>query len=250
MTLDEFRFAIPEYLGGNLGARETSEFEEMLKSSPEARIELAELRAVWDELGELAEEHPSAALRARFYQKLNALNKPKRVWSWKSAWPQLATGVTLFVLGILVGGYRPASDAAKMNSQLQSLRETVALSLLDRQSATSRLEGIEWSNQVASPDAELRTALVRTLNQDPNVNVRLASLDALEKFSNDSQVRRELVASISTQDSPLVQIALIDAVVHMHDHDAAQQLRKVTADADMNAAVRQRAQWGLQKLGL
>ncbi len=109
---------------------------------------------------------------------------------------------------------------------------------------------MEWSSRVEKPDDELRTALVRTLNEDPNVNVRLASLDALEKFSDEPAVRKSLVASIGRQDSPLVQIALIDAVVHMHDRAAGMQLKQVTVDSAMNAAVRQRAQWGLQKLGL
>jgi HEAT repeat protein len=87
-----------------------------------------------------------------------------------------------------------------------------------------------------------------TLKSDPNINVRLSALDAVEKFSVDPAVRKALVESIPRQDSPLVQIALIDAVVHMRDNTAATELRQLTGDREVNAAVRQRAQWGLQKL--
>ncbi len=45
-----------------------------------------------------------------------------------------------------------------------------------------------------------------------------------------------------------MQIALIDALVHMRDSAAAKQLQKLSGDSDVNSAVRQRAQWGLQKL--
>jgi HEAT repeat protein len=131
---------------------------------------------------------------------------------------------------------------------VQILRQTVALSLLERQSATSRLEGISWSSRVEHPDSDLVSALLSTLNSDPNINVRLSALDAVEKFSGDPTVRKALVESISHQDSPLVQIALIDAVVHMRDDTAATELRKLTGDREVNAAVRQRAEWGLQKL--
>jgi hypothetical protein len=256
MTLDECRLLIPQYLSGHLNDTDKQALEAMLPSSPDLRLELAELQSVWEGLGAIKDEEPSPALRARFYQQLNALSRGKRpslasrILGWKLAFPQLAAGLALFALGLFTGRHAPDSEAVQMRSQVQTLRETVALSLLDRQSATSRLEGVSWSNRVDKPDEELRSALVRTLNHDPNVNVRLASLDALEKFSNDAGVRKELVDSISLQDSPLVQIALIDAVVHMHDHDAALQLKKVTADSQLNEAVRQRAQWGLKNLGL
>jgi HEAT repeat protein len=135
-----------------------------------------------------------------------------------------------------------------MHAQVQSLRTVVALSLLDRQSATSRLEGVSWSSQVDRPDGELLAALLKTLNHDPNVNVRLSSLDALEKFNGNREVRKALVDSIPLQDSPLVQIALIDALVHARDNGAVMELKKLTSDGDVNVAVRQRARWGVERL--
>jgi hypothetical protein len=133
---------------------------------------------------------------------------------------------------------------------VQELRQTVALTLMDRQSATSRMEGVSWSMQMDQLDPELRNALVQALNHDPNTNVRLASLDALEKFTRDKDVRQALVSSIRQQDSPLVQIALIDSLVHIQDRAAAGEFRKLTEDQALNAAVQQRARWGLQKLSL
>ena len=250
MTLDEFRLLIPEYLAGQLSGAEKVACDEFARVNPEARLDLAELRGVWDELGAIEEEQPGAALRAKFYQKLYAPDKPKRAFIWRMSWMQVAAAIALFVLGAVAGRFKPDSEVTQMRGEMRSLHETVALSLLEQESATSRLQGVEWSSRVEKPDDELRTALVRTLNEDPNVNVRLASLDALEKFSDEPAVRKSLVASIGRQDSPLVQIALIDAVVHMHDRAAGMQLKQVTVDSAMNAAVRQRAQWGLQKLGL
>jgi HEAT repeat protein len=119
---------------------------------------------------------------------------------------------------------------------------------MDRQSANSRLEGISWISRVEKPDGDLVSALLTALNRDPNTNVRLAALDALEKFAGEPAVRKALVDALSRQDSPLVQIALIDALVHIRDNAAAGELRKLSSDTDANAAVRQRAQWGLQRL--
>lgn len=212
--------------------------------------ELEEFRAIWEALGQLSQEQPSADLRARFYRRLNSAPAPNPFLFWRK-WPslQFAGALALFIGGIYFGRLTtPAHEVAQLKTEVQGLHETVALSLLQRQSATSRLEGISWGSRVERPDGELLSALVATLNRDPNTNVRLASLDALEKFSGDPSVRKALVDSIAVQDSPLVQIALIDSLVHVHDNAAAGPFRKLTGDGRVNVAVRQRAQWGLEKL--
>jgi hypothetical protein len=263
MTSEECRLLIPEYLSGQLTPGEKDLFEAQLKTSAELRIEVEELRAVWDGLELLPAEEPSAELRARFYQRLSEVNHARRqsfrgefAW-WKPGLSglvrQAAIAIILFGLGMYAGranreGRTQAQDIAEMHAQVQSLRSTVALSLLDRQSATSRLEGVSWSSQVDRPDSELLAALLKTLNHDPNVNVRLSSLDALEKFDGNREVRKALVDSIPLQESPLVQIALIDALVHARDNGAVLELKKLTSDGEVNVAVRQRARWGVERL--
>jgi hypothetical protein len=263
MTFEEIRLLIPQYLSGQLTPAEEDIFKTELNAKPELRVEVEELRSLWEELGSIPEERPSDALRARFYQKLNAIGKEhSRVsdsgfaW-WKSGLQglvrQAAIVVVVFAVGLYVGDKNrgtstSAQDVKHLDAEVQSLRQTVALSLLERQSATSRLEGISWSSRVERPDSDLIAALLNTLNHDSNINVRLSALDAVEKFSGDASVRQALVDSLPQQDSPLVQIALIDAIVHMRDGAASGQLRKLSGDSGVNAAVRQRAQWGLQKL--
>ena len=257
MTFEEIRSLIPPYLSGQLTPPEKDLFEEQLSQSSELRTETEELRKLWNQLGLLSEEQPSMALRARFYQRLNAIQRHRDVpvrgkfSPWRlSIWQQVAVALGVFLLGLFAGRvqFERHGEVAQLRTEVQSLHETVALSLLDRQSAASRLEGVAWSSRVQQPDHELLSALVTTLNRDPNTNVRLAALDALEKFSGDKATRKALVDSLSVQNSPLVQIALIDALVHLRDAEAAQPLRKLSGDAAVNVTVRQRAEWGLEKL--
>jgi hypothetical protein len=261
MTFDDFRVLIPEYLSNQLTPEDAELFEARLSSSPELRAEVEELRWLWNGMGLLPEPQPSAALRARFYQKLNSATavRPRPAANFFQFWgralfPQIAGGVALFVLGIYFGHINAAGKAqteqlAEMRAQVQSLQQTVALSLLDRQSAASRMQGVEWSDRIVRPDDHMMGALVAALNHDPNVNVRLSSLNALERFSNEATVRKALIDSVAAQDSPLVQIALIDQLVEMRERNAARELRSLSANTGMNVAVRQRAQWGLTKLG-
>lgn len=263
MTPEDFRYLIPGYLSGRITLAEKASFEEQLRKDPGLRIELAELQIIWDGLGSTELQEPSATVRARFYQRLQDVKTGQSrgiggsfAW-WKPGLSglvrQATMAVALFFLGVYAGREnwgRSAStqQVAQLHSQVQELRQTVALSLLDRQSATSRLEGVSWSMQVDHLDSELLTALVYALNHDQNTNVRLASLDALEKFTRDPAVRKALVDSIRLQNSPLVQIALIDSLVHIRDRAAEGELRKLSKDSDLNAAVQERARWGLEKL--
>jgi hypothetical protein len=252
MTFEEIRLLIPQYLSGQLTPSEQDLFETQLSQSAELRAETEELRALWGQLGLLNEEQPSLAMRARFYQRLNATQRQRALPGERrfTLWHQLAAALGIFLLGLFTGrtNIERHDEVAQLRNQVQSLREAVALSLLDRQSAASRLEGVSWGREVQQPGGELLSALITTLNRDPNTNVRLSALDALEKFNGNENVRKALVNSLYVQNSPLVQIALIDALVHMRDPEAAQPLRKLSGDTAANVAVRQRAQWGLEKL--
>ena len=128
------------------------------------------------------------------------------------------------------------------------MRQMVALSLLQQQSASERLKGVSWSNQLDQPGAEVLSALLGTLMHDPNVNVRLASIDALKKFGETQWVRRGVLQALEEQASPLVQIALIDLVVEMQAKESVDTLRRLTKNTALHEAVRKRAEWGIERL--
>jgi hypothetical protein len=260
MKPEEYRFAIPLYLGNQLNLVDRAAFEQELSNDPALRAETEELRAVWTGLGLLPDEQPSAAMRARFYQTLHRLNKEPEPHATTSSWlrlrpiQSLAAAIFVFCFGVLAdrAGVIPGGSTnqiAQLRKQVQDLEQLTALSMLDRQSASARLEGVSWGSRMEHPDRQVATALLTALNHDPNVNVRLSSADALEKFAGDESVRRGLIDSLPLQDSPLVQIALIDTLVQLHQANAAAEFRRLAAKADANPNVRQRAQWALQQLG-
>jgi HEAT repeat protein len=80
------------------------------------------------------------------------------------------------------------------------------------------------------------------------VDVRLAALDALSRHGGQPQVRKGVVDALQEQQSPLVQVALIDQMLEWRDPDAAQRLRNFAQTPNLNPTVRQRADWALSKL--
>jgi HEAT repeat protein len=129
------------------------------------------------------------------------------------------------------------------------MREMVAMTLLQQDSAIGRLQGVSWSNQLERPSEQVLATLLDTLRHDPNVNVRLASIDALRRFGGQAAVRRGVLDALHRQMSPLVQIALIDFVVEVNGREAAETLRQLSMDEMLDRAVRARAAMGLEQVG-
>jgi hypothetical protein len=192
---------------------------------------------------------------------------PPQDTSWLAGWstwylPALVGAIALLVVTAFVAGQMwlqpgpraddvmQAQNLADLRQELREMRELLTLSLMQQQSATERLRGVSGSTQIERPGTEIVRALLDTLLHDPNVNVRLASVDALRRFSEQDLVRRETVRALADPLFPLVQIAIIDFMVETKDRDAIGALRQLSQDAMANEAVRGRAVWGVEQLSL
>jgi len=240
--------------------------------------EAHDLDATWRMLGALDAPSPdSERMRARIDAVIEAIESEPRVLQpsrWQSHALQGLAAAAVLVIGIGIGwfsagrsagsertrptvtdgGTRPAAEdatqqIAAMRSEMHDLREMVSLSLMQQQSATERLKGVSWTGQLDRPSSEVVSALLDTLMHDPNVNVRLATIDALERFASQDEVRRGTIQAVRQQPSPLVQVALIDFMVKTHERESLPVLRQLAMDPQANDAVRARAAWGLQQLG-
>jgi hypothetical protein len=56
------------------------------------------------------------------------------------------------------------------------------------------------------------------------------------------------VESLESQQSPLVQVALIDVLVDLHESSAVEPLRRLQQMPNVDPTVRKHAEWGIQKL--
>ena len=167
----------------------------------------------------------------------------------------VAWSAALLIFGIFIGTRvnkeaTPAhpDEIAAMHAELTNMRQLVALSMLQQQSASERLQGVSWSGLEAHLDPQIQSALLRTLRYDGSVDVRLAALDALSRHASQPQVRKGIGDALQEQQSPLVQVALIDQLAEWRDPDATQRLRNFQQTPNLNPAVRQRAEWAISKL--
>ena len=272
MMCERIREQFPACLAGRLDPAAREKVIDHLETCSACRAEMAELGVVWRGMEAMQEPEPSPAMRTRFLETLHAYQEgfqeaqrkqtnAGRASFWSGWWParpawQAAFAALLLVAGVVGGRYALSPRApeanpelAQLQGQVENLRQLVALSLLQQQSPSARLRGVTYSYQIAQPDQQVQQALLHAVNHDSNVNVRLSAVDALAKFANDPAVRRALADSLPTQDSALVQVALIDLLTQLGEKDSVGALQKLAQDSRADQEVRQRAASAAEKLG-
>lgn len=122
------------------------------------------------------------------------------------------------------------------------------LSLIENPSATERLRAVSYTKELSGANDKVVGALLSTLNHDENVNVRLATLEALAQLAHEPNVRRGLVQALKYQDSPLVQSALADVMVQLQERRSVQPLRRLLSQPGLNKAVKSKIEESLKTL--
>jgi hypothetical protein len=263
MTCEEAKNRMTDYWSLTLGAAEEKEFSTHLASCETCRSEVSRVGALWQGLDLLPVEEPSGKVRERFYEMLGAYRqglasaeaRPARRWWTQPAW-QMAAAAAMLAVGLGVGyGVRDDKSRPEMvqlREEVANMRQLVALSLMQQQSASERLRGVSWSYQVEPSDKEVLNALVTAVNHDPNVNVRLAAVDALRPFTGSPAThvaaREAVIQALPRQTTPIVQVALIDFLAEMKERNAAPELRRLVSDPDIDSGVRKRAEWALERM--
>jgi hypothetical protein len=242
-----------------LSEGESQDLAAHLASCETCRSELSRIGALWQSLDLLPLEEPGGQVRERFYEMLGAYRQglasaePRKTVAW---W-QMAAAAALLAVGLGIGygvrgngplfGGAPA-EVSQLREEVANMRQLVALSLMQQQSASDRLRGVTWAYRAEPSDREVLGALVTAVNHDTNVNVRLAAVDALRKFSASPETRRAVVEALPSQTTPLVQVALIDLLVDFKERSAEGALKTLAESRDANEGVRQQARWALEKL--
>jgi hypothetical protein len=238
MENDRINELVAKYNEGLADPSEVKTLEQLIEDGKVDLMQLRELNKLDEQM--LKMEMPSPSLRTDdlFYSMLaNEKRKAKRgLFSfqfpdWNILLPRLAFAMVMIVAGFAGGYYlhRPTvnPEVQVLTTQVSELKEMMMLSLLEKESASDRLRAVSLTNEMDNVSAKVTLALFQTLNNDNNVNVRLAALEALKSYTKDGEVRRKLIESISKQDSPLVQLELAQLMVSIQEKKSVTELKKL-----------------------
>lgn len=249
------------YLEGNLEQDETHEFEKSLFGDEESHKRLDEYQTVLEGMENAPEFSPSKALTEQFFETLkreknkeekNPVRKIRSLWQG-SPWMQVAAAVLLFFVGYFVDKRISIDDMrnqeiADLREEISTTKHMIMLSMLNQQSASKRIQAVNYTYDLAEADEKLLEALLHTMNFDSNLNVRMAATEALYRFANDENVRLAMISSLKKEKNPEMQIMLIDMLVELKEQKALGVIQDLARQENLMKIVKAKANEGIEVL--
>ncbi|HKK44435.1 MAG TPA: HEAT repeat domain-containing protein [Balneolaceae bacterium] len=259
MIDEQYIDLVTAYLDGSITREQRVQLNKLIDEGNVDILDIKQMERLYNQLGKLPDSEPTNQLRENFYEMLNAEKEQQISKIVRKVVSRIIEFFTLkrvqflggaaaiFLVGLLAGNLlTPFRDYRKqmnhLNSQVSQMRKVMMLNLLDASSPSERLKAVNIGTEIASADDRVIEALLTTLNNDPNVNVRLASIEALVKHANNPKVRQGLVEAISKQKSPQIQVALADAMEALQETRSIDDLEKLLRQKQLDSNVRDKVQ--------
>jgi hypothetical protein len=242
-------------LKGLLSSEDAARLDAHLATCAPCQAEADALTMLWADLGTLHDDVPHERMRARFHAGLAAFAQRESATGLgafiESLWPrrpmlQAGIAIVLLVTGFLAGQLLPSRSDPEIDA-LRAEVHAVGLMLLGHQSAAERLRGVEWARSTIA-DTRTVDALLRTLRSDPNLNVRLAAIDALGGALDSPDVGAGLTQAFEQQDSPLLQVMLASLLLDGGIAGADDAVRRVLEREDLDPLVREYLQSAIDEI--
>ncbi len=262
---DKMRELILDYIDGNLTGELKEYVAHLIEKNEKAKKEFEGMKMISGLMDNSSELEPNPGMKEEFLQMIAEEKNPgvqdeeiqpeAKVVPMQAFWTvnnflKIAAAVAILVVGYFIGIQdRNGSDRelAQIRHEMQQMKEMMMASLQE-ESASQRMKGVNVSYGLQHADDEVLAVLIKTLNTDPNANVRLASANALNQFSENKTVRDALIKALENEKEPVVQITLINIIVELGDKNAVGSLQKLVDDATTLETVKDEAHMGLFKL--
>lgn len=264
MIDEKYNELVIGWLDNDLSPSQEKELDKLIAEGIISSVDLDEFRKMYFDMQQIPSPEPPETMPVNFYRWLNKhthtnpLSITKILSGIYSYFDRMRIRRTAFAFLILVIGFTAGlayhvntirtREIRNLNDEIVSMKSMMVLTLLEQSSSFDRLKAVSLSAGIDNRDEQVMNALFNTLNNDPNVNVRLAALEALATRGKNPKVRKMLVQSIDRQQSPIIQVAMADVMLNLDDKNSIPELRQLLNKTDLNETVRQHIQHTITKL--
>ncbi|SEK86488.1 Putative zinc-finger [Aquimarina amphilecti] len=262
MNCKQIEEKLIDYLDNNLDQREHETITVHLKNCDSCKESIQELKNIFDGIDSDYEELPSTSLKKGFEEMLKQekeLLQESKVVSlhnssknhWKTAL-QIAATIVLIVSSYFYGKQQNNASFSKEMAVLEKekvqLKQEVTISLIENESASKRLQAVNYAEEFEKPGNEILKALINKMFYDDHINVRLAAAEALAKFSDSEMVRKSFINALETEKDPGMQIELIQILVSIQEKRAVPSMEKLLQNEETPNYVKDQVAIGLPNL--
>lgn len=264
MKCEEVEIRMTDYLDNNLDEKTHREIEKHLETCESCLDDFKEGQKVLNMISKDEMEMPDETLRINFYHMLHneikkketeEFNKPSIPW-YNLGRYKIAAGIALLIGGTFIGLFirtglnssHTSNELKQLHSEVTDLKRTAMFTMLNEESSSDRIQAVNYATDLGKADKNVIEVLVKTLNNDKNVNVRLAAAYALSKFAYERSVTDSLVKSLPQQTDPLLQVALINILAERKEKSALRPIQEIIANKSTLKEVRDVAENSLHVL--
>ena len=267
MKCEEVELRMIDYLDKNLDESISLEIEKHLETCEKCLDELRDTQQVLNLISKDENISPDGSLRINFYHMLqseikkiaevNIPQEPKPFIPWyNNSMYRVAAGVALLICGTFIGllinsginNSYASNELKQLHSEVSNLKKATMFTMLKEESSSDRIQAVRYVEDIEKPDQNIIVALVKTLNNDRNINVRMAAAYALSKYSDQRMVVDSLVKSLSLQRDPILQVTLINILAEKKEKSALKPIQEIIANRSTMKEVRTVAQNSLRVL--
>jgi hypothetical protein len=267
MKCEEVETNMIDYLDKNLEESIRQEIEKHLETCERCLDELRDSQQVLNLISKDEMVKPDDSLRINFYHMLNnqikkseennasPFGKPVTPWYELSRY-RIAAGIALLICGTFIGmlihgsfnNSYGSNELKQLHSEVSDLKKATMFTMLKEESSSDRIQAVSYAGDLVSADENVIEVLVKTLNYDKNVNVRMAAAYALSKFADQRAVCDSLVKSLSLQSDPILQVTLISILAERKEKSALRPIQEIIANKSTLKEVRAVAENSLRVL--
>lgn len=233
---------LPDYLDQVLDTVQKQKVEAHLKECSACTKELEQLKTLFDAFSNEETAIPSNQVEVNFLElleqekreveKVVPLNAKES--STKSGWGnflKVAASIAMLIGSFTLGRYLQERESVVEIAALQNkgmeLKQTAMLSLMESKSASRRIQGVNYIDEFGDPDENIVKALTDRMLHDENTNVRMASAEALEKFTASEIVKNAFIRALKVEKDPGIQITIIQTLVRIQEKKAVMPLKEL-----------------------
>lgn len=245
-----------DYLDNNLNPIEREKVEKHLVQCSDCSTKLEQFKKLNKFFNTPSEVQTPQTLKDEFAimfenEKSKITGRNTRLNMVKSSL-KIAASILIFIAGSIFGiiiqnNNLSTSKISSLEHEVNNLKQQVIFETLKTQTASEKIQAINYTTYNESLENKLADILIETMNTDNNINVRLAALDALSQFSKEPLIRNNLINSLLIQDNPYLQVGLIKVLVDFHPQEANDAIQVFLNQTDLQQEVKIYAKELIQK---
>lgn len=260
MNCKEFNELLKEYISGTIDSHELDRLKKHLNSCDKCRsafLEIEKINAAFDNIPDLEPPLETNDVMDKMIRQESQtfINKTRFTGITRRLLipAGIAASIILFMAGFYLGKIQKENhlkdqEILALKQEVIETKNLMILNLIKQQSASKRILATTYAEELEVLNPEVMNALLNALNNDYSANVRLASLEALAKYTDDPNIRLELVKTFDNEEDPIIQLNMINLMVLLNEKSSIQIMQRLVNDDLTPETVKEQAKKGLEVL--